>query len=130
MKLRELFDKELRLERKREKEEQRKIDHMISGTISLVSTAHTSIWSRSIEIDRQTQVSAIKIVINLARADGANEEVCDRLTKFFTDIVANEDNDLKDIRANFDRIIIESQRSRYQYDMILALMRTEPMFRL
>lgn len=134
MKLRELFDKELRLERKREKEEQRKFGHMISRTISLVSTAHMSIWSRSMEIDRSTEIMAIKFVIGNAKKNGADEEVCDRLNKFFEISVANDNSDLKETRKAFDRVITESEKEfisyQYQYEMILALMRTEPMFRL
>ena len=117
-------------ERRAEKKERLKYGNEVFRTISVVTMAHNAVWSRGIEIDRSTTAAANKIAIDIVRKNGANAEVCDRLVKFFTDIVANEDNDLKDIRANFDRIIIESQRSRYQYDMILALMRTEPMFRL
>ena len=125
-------------ERQKIKNEKKEYSRMVMSTIALMDTVYDEIWSEHIEIDRMNKVKGMKIAIRLikekGKQPGPNEEICQRFISFLDNVVADESISLKEIRdvldAMMDRILHPFINYQYQYEMILALLRTEPMFRL
>ena len=119
-------------ERRAEKKERQRHSTMIMRTIALVQMMHDTIWGEPIELSLSSEVEAIHITMKLItdKDPGPDEEVCQRMLSFVDNVVANESISLKEIRDVFDGMMDRIINCKYQYEMILALMRTEPMFRL